>query len=188
MTKIYIYLRNVLTLDISKLKEELPVNVLNHIEKYKQEIDYTNSLIAWHILKKQLKEDFNETLNIVKFNEYGKPLIENLSFNISHSNNIIVVGISNKTIGIDIEMEKTINQEEKIKQLLNLNSSYNSLIEEWTKYEATIKYYGLAIFKKVTIPQFVKSIKLNDYTNNTYYLSYCVDDTNIEIKTPLTSL
>lgn len=182
MTNIYIYKKTTLPININELKAELPKSVLNHIAKYKQEIDYTNSLIAWHILQQHLKEDFNDTLETLKFNEFGKPLIDNLYFSISHSNNIIVVGISNKNIGIDVEMEKTIRKTEKIKNLLDLKSSYTSLIEEWTKYEATIKYYGLTIFKKITIPQFINSIKLNDHIDNIYYLSYCVDDTDIKIK------
>ena len=58
---------------------------------------------------------------IIKKNEYGKPYLANnieFKFNISHSNELIVIGLDMQNeIGVDVEFIKEINLESYIKIL-----------------------------------------------------------------------
>jgi 4'-phosphopantetheinyl transferase len=88
--------------------------------------------------------------NDIFYNEYGKPYIKNnpLYFNISHSNNITVIAISDKEIGIDIEhitfkkniIDKICTEEEKL--LINNAHGFTKL---WVKKESYIKYLGTGL-------------------------------------------
>ena len=86
--------------------------------------------------------------------------ISNLSFNLSHSNNLVVLGVSDMRIGIDIEFIKKRNFVEIAESFFtaeefNLLKKANSLEEQqnlfykyWTLKEAFIKCNGEQIFNK----------------------------------------
>ena len=63
-------------------------------------LEIFNKLDKYHIDYNKL--DFN-------FNKYNKPFIDNLFFNISHSNKYSVVVTSEKKIGVDIEYIRKID-------------------------------------------------------------------------------
>ena len=94
-----------------------------------------------------------ENLNIAR-SVNGKPFFENypdFHFNISHSKNAFAIAISDRPVGIDIELLKTPNLAVAkrfftCKELDYVNQSPNPrFFEIWTKREAYIKRHGLAI-------------------------------------------
>lgn len=119
----------------------------------------------------------------IQVNEQGKPSFTNLNidFNISHSNNYLVVGISNKAIGVDLELIN--NKHLKVaKKLFNENdyikykNDINEIIKVWTIKEAYIKLFGstmLISLKNIVINKnvisgpygkaYFKTIKYNNY-------------------------
>lgn len=119
------------------------------------------SLLGELIFIKALKDYFNidyQEINIV-YNENGKPYIENsnLYFNISHTNNKVVVVLDKGEIGIDI-----MGNNRKTKNIINyLSCDEKELIEKkkikiveiFALKEAQIKCNGLSImdFKNVNI-------------------------------------
>lgn len=111
-------------------------------------------LKAYALLKKVL-EFYNVCdFNIVK-NSFGKPYLEKLPlfFNISHCNGLIVCGVHNSEIGIDVENVRSFSpnilrriftsQEQKF-----LNNSYNknhTFFRFWTLKESYIKHIGMGL-------------------------------------------
>lgn len=110
--------------------------------------------------KKILKESLNLTVEEfnkkVKKNKYGKPIINNEQtfFNISHSNNVVVVGLSDKNIGIDIEYIRQFDFKNMKNHFLTTNeyryicTKKNKLIEYfkmWTIKEALLKLLGVGL-------------------------------------------
>lgn len=96
---------------------------------------------------------------VLKIAENGRPEIEspksNLSFNLSHSNNLIVLVISDKRVGVDIEFLKKrdflkIAEEFFTKEefdLLKESAEQQKLFYKfWTRKEALIKCKGEGLF------------------------------------------
>lgn len=182
MTKVYIIENNLFE---SISNKNIPSNIKSRIEKYKVKNDYQNSYIAWYYLNEKLKKDFNINLEKEEIfeNEYHKPYIKNIYFNLSHSENLIVIAISNNEVGIDIEIIN--NNKDYIllkKKLLVDNISNEELIKKWTQIEASFKYDGTGILysklNEINIEN-VSSYKVLDRYNNSYYLSI---KTNEEVK------
>ena len=155
--------------------------IYSRISKYKVKKDYINSFIAWYYLLKILKEDYNlENPNIYD-NEYHKPLIDGINFNISHSNNLILIGISNNNIGLDIEMVNPTKDLTLLKKKIFNDESIDNeiLIKNWTKIEATFKYDGTGIIysdlkdEKIKDKTFenIQTFEILDSFNNKYYYS-----------------
>ena len=126
----------------------------NRISKYKNEIVRTRSIIGEIILSELLsKEKIDYKTLKFQTNEYGKPYIEgkNIYYNISHSHDYVIVAISNKEIGIDIEKIRKnptsiINQiatdNEKAYILADSENTNKRLFEIFTLKEAYFKMLG----------------------------------------------
>ncbi len=116
--------------------------VIKNIENIKNLRDYEYSL-----LKNILKKEYNIDDYTITRNENGKPYLNNINdiyFNISHSDKYLVIAISNKKIGVDIEKIKKYNA--KINDILNIKPKNDEeFFKYWTKKEALIKLKGLAL-------------------------------------------
>jgi len=132
------------------------------IKSLRYEIDKKLSLISemfvryivWKIL------EVNNSDIILSKNNYGKPFLvgfPDFQFNISHTRCAIVIGFSEKPIGIDIEKiniaDLTIAElffsENELNYILSDQQQQNKLFYEvWTKKESYIKWLG----KGLSIP------------------------------------
>lgn len=103
----------------------------------------------------KLKEILNvNELEFIK-NEYGKPYLKDSSiyFNISHSNDVVVIVIDDKEVGVDIEFyshysENMVDRVCSLKEIDNINNSDNKAkeyIKIWCKKESLIKCEGKGI-------------------------------------------
>ena len=173
MTKVFIIENNIYQTIKNNI---LPKNIIERVSKYKTEKDYINSFVAWNYLLKILEEEYNIINPIIYENDYHKPFIEGINFNISHSNNLIAVAISKENVGIDIEMVNSIKDLSLIKQKIfdDVNIDDETLIKKWTKIEAKFKYDGSGIiYSKINNLEIndIETIKIHDSNNCLYYLS-----------------
>lgn len=194
MNNAYIIDISNINLDLISLENTLPNQCISIVNKYKNQDDKRNSLIAWHMLNKYLKNDYNIDLSTKKimFNEYKKPYIEGIYFNITHSKNYIGIAISNEECGIDIEVvdNDKIYKESFIKKVLS-NKEYDEyltiknndfIIKNWTKKEAYFKRSSTGIIMsklKEDLDYDSTTIELYDRLNNKYYLSISPKNFNI---------
>ena len=95
-----------------------------------------------------------------KYNEYGKPFVENFSdfhFNLSHSGEWVVCTTANFNVGIDIEKISEIEalklaneffSEEEFYDISNINSDeqINYFYDLWTLKESYIKTIGKGLY------------------------------------------
>lgn len=96
---------------------------------------------SYNFLNKLLLEKNIENISI-KRNLYRKPFLKGneIYFNISHTENLICIAMSQFEVGVDIE-----SKERKISNLLLKKYSYSdceSFIRAWTRYEAYVKLKG----------------------------------------------
>ena len=141
--------------DYLKIYQKINLQKKEKIDKLKKTADKKRSLLGEYCLIKLLKKYYNIDYKKTNFytNEYGKPYIQdsNIFFNISHSNDYVIVAISNKEIGIDIEKIRdtninTINQFATLKEkeyiLSDSNNCFSRLFEIYTLKESYIKMKG----------------------------------------------
>jgi len=103
-----------------------------------------------------------------KYDENGKPIVKNISFNISHSGNYLAVLIDScRAIGVDIEHElrsgKVVNSlakrffsEQEFNAIKNIKSTEQSILFNriWTLKEAVLKSTGEGILSIRKAPDF----------------------------------
>lgn len=138
-------------LECVELMQELSVTRIEKIKRQKQLKDRKQSLGAGLLLSKILKE-YDICVNDIFFVENGKPDIEGICFNLSHSGDKVVCAVSEKPIGIDIE--KIEEQKGNIAKRFftdNENKYLNEYEGEdkkreffrlWTMKESYMKYTG----------------------------------------------
>ena len=138
--------------------------------RYKNEIDQIRSLSSSYLMNSLSKE-------AILFNDTGKPFFEKGPFfNISHSGKYIVMAVSNKEIGVDIEedvkkdmsMLVSIFNEAEAKMLKEHSDFYYL----WCAKESLIKCMGSSINKIKEIPSLplngIKTFKGKDYQCQTF--------------------
>ena len=81
----------------------------------------------------------------ITYNENGKPLLDNLYFSISHSDEYTILVTSDKEIGVDIEHIRKIDESLKKTFLKNENASDIQFLEYMTHQESYIKLNGFGL-------------------------------------------
>ena len=109
---------------------------------------------AKELLKESLKKDYNISDYEIIYNEYNKPYLKNekIYFNISHINGTIVLVISDKEIGVDVEyfvykesvVRKYFTNNEQ-NEILNSTNKVYDFTRIWVMKEAFVKMKGVGI-------------------------------------------
>lgn len=138
--------------------------------RYKNEIDQIRSMASSYLMNSLSKEP-------LLFNDTGKPFFKDGPFfNVSHSGKYIVMVVSDKEIGVDIEenIDKDMSSLNRI-----FNEAESKLLKEhtdfyylWCAKESLIKCMGSSINKIKEIPSLplngIKTFKGKDYYSQTF--------------------
>ncbi len=162
------------------------------ISRYKFERDKLLSCGVFLLLRKML-----DGVGVVepefKIGKYGKAYIsnyENIYFNLSHCNKIVVCGISDKEIGVDVEyndpsidlnIAKNYFYNEEYENIKKSKNPKNEFFKYWVLKESYMKYTGLGFNLKldsftITIN---KKIKLKNDKNNIKFSLFNIKDYKI---------
>lgn len=181
MRKVKLYIINSTLFSIDDLSS-VPLSVE---EKERVEKAFTPEKQKERILSKYLKNRF---VGSYYLDEHKKPLSDDIFFNVSHSEEMIILGVCDIEIGVDIERIKDISPQ--MKRFIASDEEYEYMSDEerffeiWTNKESLMKCKGIGIVSKVSrIPglpingirtlenelYMSKTIKLNDYL-----ISVCV--------------
>lgn len=183
----------------SKILNTLPLSRRKQINNLTQYQDKLNSALSFCLLREMLKRN---KIN-VKDDDFifkNKPSIKNnpCYFNISHSGNIVMVGISNHPIGVDIQEIKNNNtvglrnrifnskEKEDYQKSKNKNLFFHNI---WTKKESYAKCLGKGLslsFAKIDLTK-IKNYNLQTGKIKNYSYSICHCNKNIKIKKIKTS-
>ncbi|MFJ7914873.1 MULTISPECIES: 4'-phosphopantetheinyl transferase family protein [unclassified Lysinibacillus] len=144
----------------SKLTAFISKDKQNKLQRFHFKDDYKRGLLADILARYLISTNFNIAPSAIEFdnNTYGKPYVKNLPyafFNISHSGNYVLCGISNMEIGVDIEKQKILDLNlaqhifapEEYEDLIALSdrNQLNYFYKLWTLKEAYIKYCGVGL-------------------------------------------
>jgi len=122
----------------------------SHLKSEKRKKEFLACRILLNYFNKDLK---------ISYSKNGSPNLSNHQFiAISHSDDLVCIIISEKEIGIDIEMisEKTLRTSSKFTEKINLTKEESTLI--WCIKEAVFKFHkiGNVDFKKdISVPEFI---------------------------------
>ncbi len=136
------------------------------------------TLISNGLAKEKIAEEYSIDVKDIVFSVHtnGKPFCKshtNIHFSISHSGTFVAVAISDKEIGIDIELlkepsEKIINRVCCENEINVINSSENKkekFTEIWTEKEAYLKALGTGIDRELKTVDTTKMDFVNEYSD-----------------------
>ncbi len=164
------------------------------LQSYKDSNSMLSSLLGELLAKVAISKNFNIDINKINFGKIknGKPVIlnfDNIFFNISHSENQVICGISNSVIGIDIEhLDRKINIKALSKRFFSeeeeiyIKNSFDFL-KIWTLKEAYLKAVGIGIsggLKNFTVP-LNKNNKMSSNNKDWYFDSIKYDNYIISV-------
>jgi len=137
------------------LLKELPVSMHERALRYRFKQDAANYVLGRLLLKKALIAlGMEEQLEKICFRENGKPYIDGVHFNISHSDNLVVCAISTDVeLGIDVEKEKAVKLSDfkawfTAKEWAIIKGDPHPLktfYRYWTRKESIIKALGITL-------------------------------------------
>ena len=149
-----LYLKELESLNLARKKEILKKSDIN---------DRKRSLAGDILVRKYLNKLYgiSEEKIEIKKGAHGKPYVLNLPahFNVSHSGDYTVVAISDRPIGIDVEvitdfsaiLAKKLFNEDELKYISGTSTTrkkalmQKSFFEIWTAKEAYLKYMGTGL-------------------------------------------
>lgn len=187
--------------------EELIANAskerVEYAEKYRDDNDKKRHLLGERLLKKALNIFGHHGKFKIFKGEHGKPYtnIKNFHFNISHSNEIVVVAYAQKDIGVDIEFHKTRDynrlkdnfHKEEQEFIENSFDKLGAFYSIWTLKESYLKAVGIGLLESLdsfyvvpnrdgTFRTSLKDIEFNQKFLHQYTISVCFikDESYIE--------
>ena len=139
--------------NLEKLIIFLPESFHAKALRYRMPQDAFNFVLGKLMLKKGLEEmGLDNDLEKIQFNENGKPFLENVFFNISHSGKYVVCAITQDgEVGIDLEKPRDISLEDfemnfTKKEWTNITTHAFPLKKfywYWVRKESIIKALGV---------------------------------------------
>lgn len=143
MTEVYVL--DITNLDNNEYYNLLPDNFKNEVNKYKDTIQHERSTFAWYLFHNVLhKKKIDSSKLIISHNEFGKPLIENIYFSLSHSNNIVCLAISNRDVGVDVEVIEEKDNDLLAKKIMT-DDEYNEYLKD------NNNYFNLFIYRYIMV-------------------------------------
>ena len=184
----------------SKYLNSLPEKIQKDILKYKRWQDQHTGLFGKLLLKKALFDISDSlTLDQVRYTNFGRPYLDSLDFNISHTFGCVMCAITqNGRVGVDVEwLEKTDLSHFRncfsVKEWTVITSDINPVdkfFQFWTKKESVIKADGKGLSVPLSdfevIEDFVKldntQWKIAELLINENYKAHITYNINQEIE------
>ena len=160
-----LYISDLRKVNIDSIIPFLKEEDLKNANTFKMEKDKNIHILSSYLKRKYIGE--------YKLSESNKPYSDKIYFNISHSNNLVVLSTSlTYNIGVDIELIKEIK--ENVKEYISSKEEYEyiktdkNFFEIWTSKESLAKAIGTGI-------KDIKNIKAlpiegtKEYKDKTFY-------------------
>lgn len=169
------------------ISARLPADLTKRLENCKKD-DIKRTLAGRLLLERMIKRIYGKERFEIKYNKNGKPLCDFCFFSISHSGDFAAAAVSDKPIGVDIQISDGFKKREKYmlfspaeNEFVNAKDPENRFYTIWTCKEAYIKAEGgtLSDAAKISLIDGGRlKEKLGEYRFETektesYYLAVC---------------
>jgi 4'-phosphopantetheinyl transferase len=181
--------------DKTKILDYLEPGLRHKIEKFVREDDAQRSLLGELLVRYLIHKNHKIPCNEIRiaYSNKGKPFLmdrEDVRFNVSHSGNWVVVALSDRRVGIDIEEIKPAKI--KIAKRFFTDSEYSDLVsreksdqpgyffELWTCKESYLKALGKGLTKSLGSFSVRKGNRqmemlMDDQNEKVYFRQYDID-------------
>lgn len=171
-------------LECPEIMKCLPLERQNKILKHKQKLNRLQSFGAGLLLNKVLSRHGIST-DTLKIDENGKPIVEGIYFNLSHSGDLVICAVSGKPVGCDIEQvkdapkrvaERSFSAAEKEYLQQFSGDAYNrEFFRIWTKKESYLKMTGTGL--RVPLCELeIKDCYMQEYEMPGYQITVCAKE------------
>ena len=181
-------------LDLKKAYLLVPKERREKIDFYRFNKDKKLSAGAFLLLKKLLSDENIPNFKM-KTGKYEKPYIsdnKNIYFNLSHSGKMVLCAISDRELGVDIEInDPTIDlniakhyfYNSEYENIMNSKNSPDEFFRYWVLKESYMKYTGLGMNLKLDSFEIIieDEIKLKDDSENLKFNLFEIKDYKIGI-------
>ncbi len=140
--------------EVERLLRIVPSPRRDDALRYKHTFGRYCCLRSWEMLMELLSREGISNMPTWRYNEYGKPyLVQGPFFSISHCKQAILVAISDREIGVDVEsirraddslVRRTMNEAEQAR-IASAPDPQRAFIALWTRKEAVVKMRGTGI-------------------------------------------
>lgn len=189
---VYLYVADISALpdplENAWVMEGLPIERQRKIFNTKQKQKRLQSLGAGLLLNNVLHR-YGISADTLRTDEHGKPTVEGICFNLSHSGNYVICAVSEKPVGCDIEqikeapkqMESRVFSPEEIRCLEQLSSeAYNrEFFRLWTRKESYLKMKGIGIRVSLQTLE-VRDCYFKEYEISGYQVTVCAEECEFE--------
>lgn len=181
--KIHCNLYPIIEKDLARVLTEAEIEKKNRFFKI---ADAERFALGKYFLRKILAEQLNAYPKNIRFSisESSKPYLPEIHFNISHSGDYVVIAISKKNVGIDVELIKDHFDHELLaevcftsnerKLITNLEDFYTF----WTRKEAILKASGEGLIDDLHDIECIGQ-NVQRQENNYLLKSYLMDDKHL---------
>ena len=173
MVKIYYATVSGISVD-ANLINSLPILRRNYVLSIKDDFRRNQSVLIWKLLEYALQKELvlNKEIEYIETNGEWSLKNSNVKFSMSHSKDALVVAVSDKRVGVDVELcsEKILRLSKMFPKDCGGVDNEERLTTLWTQKESSFK-------AKVKGNFFSKSILFN---NDKYVISVCSEDVNVE--------
>ena len=122
---------------------DIPPEQIKRILEYKLPLQRKQCFCA-RLMEKFLADTYGFSVKDITRGEKGKPSVENINYNVSHSGNLVICAVSDRPVGCDVELVRAVKQ--------NVADKYFSESEKampffkiWTAKESYLKMTGEGI-------------------------------------------
>lgn len=185
---VYLYVADISALpDPSEnawVMEGLPIERQRKIFNTKQKQKRLQSLGAGLLLNNVLHR-YGISADTLRMDENGKPIVNGICFNLSHSGDYVICAVSDRPVGCDIEKIKEAPKQiasrafspEEIENLEQISGdAYNrEFFRLWTKKESFLKMKGIGIRVPLQTLE-IKDCYFKEYEIPGYQVTVCAEE------------
>ncbi|MCF8341628.1 MAG: 4'-phosphopantetheinyl transferase superfamily protein [Chitinophagaceae bacterium] len=205
IVSLYVFPINIDLKFIDIIGIDLPIHILEKALRFRKIVDQNNYLAArWILYTLAQQIGINHSFGDFSIEKNKKPYISGFpSFNISHCNGLVVVAVSDNTIGVDVENINRLFQLENFTQIFSSQEisdieayGAKAFFHYWTIKEAVLKCTGEGLAKLSTLQQInqkganivthnYQDFNFESFIYNDSYMISCVRPKNDETQPPI---
>ena len=189
---VYLYVADISALpdplENAWVMEGLPIERQKKFFNTKQKQKRLQSLGAGLLLNNVLHR-YGISADTLRMDENGKPIVNGICFNLSHSGDYVICAVSDKPVGCDIEKIKeapkqiasrAFSQEEIENLEVISGDAYNrEFFRLWTRKESYLKMKGIGIRVSLQTLE-IRDCYFKEYEISGYQVTVCAEECEFE--------
>ena len=179
--------------DLVDLATLMPASRHERWQRLKSPADARNMVVAYWLTMYGLRTENPETVGLPwRYSRYGKPLLDGVEFNISHSGVRCVCGVSGHEIGVDVQrierdmdvftIAEVVMSVREMSRIARAADSHSAFTRLWSMKESYVKCLGGGLYYHLPSIDFsqlseaggnYRGIYLETWRSGDYWFSVC---------------